>query len=103
MNIIRAALAQKQNILPYIVESDNLPDMIDEVTYKQYESSNPLRINFLENQKIDPTLKKTLTITQNLGAEVLSAYTNPFYWMHKAVQIPANSQAVIEFYKKYRS
>lgn len=74
------------------------PKIIDTFTYDVYESENPFKIDFFGDGKINNNyMLKTLTATQNISAEVYSAYTNPFYMTHKIINLP--SQAV-EIYKK---
>jgi len=103
MNIITQFIKQN-NLLPNLIESNNITDAIDEVTYNQYETSNPLRINFYDYKNINnKALQTTLKTTQNIGAEVLSAYTNPFYLVHKAINIPTDYQKAVDSYKKYSS
>ena len=85
-----ATLKWMRHLLPSNALSTTLTDMLVEK-----EKDQPFLLRILEDKNINPNLKKTLILTQHAGAEVLSAYTNPFYWMHKAIQIPTNSQNVI--------
>ncbi len=103
MNIITQYIT-KNNLLPNLIESNNIKDAIDEVTYDQYETSNPLRINFYDYKNVNnKALQTTLKTTQNIGAEVLSAYTNPFYLFHKAINIPTDYRKAVDSYKKHSS
>ena len=43
-------------------------------------------------------LKTTANVAQNVGAEIISAYINPYYLSHKIINIPSN---IVELYKKY--
>ena len=79
----------------------DIPDIVDAYTYDEYESSNPLRIKFWGDQIKNSFLHKAIDTTQNVGAEVLSAYTNPYYIPHKIINLPNDYKNVVEAYKKY--
>ena len=49
---------------------------------------------------LDKNLAKILTTT-GVGAEIFSAFTNPYYLTHKVVQLPTMYQNVVDVYKKY--
>ena len=79
----------------------DIPDIIDMYTYDDYESSNPLRIRFMKDKLENSFMKKAMNTTQNIGAEVISAYTNPYYIPHKIINLPNDYKNVVETYKKY--
>ncbi len=89
---------------PAIDDVMDVSDAVDMYTYNDYESSNPMRIDFWQNQ-IDQIenkmLRQTAGAAQNIGAEVMSAYTNPYYIPHKIINIPKDYKNVVETYKKY--
>ena len=58
-----------------------------------------IRLNFSHLDNIDNKhLKTTANVAQNVGAEIISAYINPYYLSHKIINIPSN---IVELYKKY--
>ena len=72
------------NTMQSIQTPKDVVNTVDNLTYYQQESSNPLRLKYdtidsFENKKI----KKTATVAQGVGAEVFSLYSNPFYLLHK--------------------
>ncbi len=72
------------NTMQSIQTPKDVVNTVDNWTYYQQESSNPLRLKYdtidsFENKKV----KKTATVAQGVGAEVFSLYSNPFYLLHK--------------------
>jgi hypothetical protein len=84
------------------VDSTPAPQIVDSLTYDQYEINNPLRLNFYNPKNIDNRYLRTgANIAKNIGTEVVSAYINPFYLTHKVVNAPAVAyQTVINAYSK---
>ena len=98
MNIIDYTLNQTNTMKDW-TQTHSVPQIIDTFTYDQYESSNPLRLNFSHLDNIDNKhLTTTANVAQNVGAEIISAYINPYYLSHKIINIPSN---IVELYKKY--
>ncbi len=90
------------NSLKNWADTKTIPQIIDAVTYDQYESDNPLRIKFSEKENIhNEKLRQTVDFAQDVGAEIVSAYINPFYLTHKVINIPTNYQNVVDTYKKH--
>ena len=84
------------------VDSTPPTQMVDYLTYDQYEVNNPLRLNFYDSKSINNTyLRTTADVAKNVSAEVLSAYINPFYLTHKIINAPVTAyQAVVNAYSK---
>ncbi len=101
MNIIDYYITQKKDMKNW-VQTRSVPKIIDEFTYKPYESDNPFRLDFSNqiNQISNDMVKQSVNVAQNVGAEVFSAYTNPYYLSHKMINMPSN---VVEIYNKYSS
>lgn len=100
MDSINSAINQNLSILSNWVDSTPVPQVIDTMTYDIYESSNPFRQKF--SKSIDnKVLKYTVATTTGVGAEIFSAFTNPYYLTHKVVQLPTMYQNVVDVYKKY--
>lgn len=99
MDLINSA-NQNLSLLTNWVDSTPIPQVIDTVTYDLYESNNPFRQKFSEN--IDnKVLKYTVYATTGIGAEMFSAFSNPYYLTHKMIQLPTMYQNVVNVYKKY--
>lgn len=99
MDLINSA-NQNLSLLTNWVDSTPMPQVIDTVTYDLYESNNPFRQKFSQN--IDnKVLKYTVYATTGIGAEMFSAFTNPYYLTHKMIQLPMMYQNVVGVYKKY--
>ena len=104
MNLIKSAYNESKNILHDWAgdKTKTIPDTIDFVTYDQYETNNPLRLNLYNPEDIkNPTVRKSVGVAHTVGSELVSAYVNPFYLTHKIVQIPNNYQKITQNYKKY--
>ena len=79
-------------------------EMVDYLTYDQYEINNPLRLNFYNPENIqNKYLRTTANTAKDVGAEVVSAYINPFYLTHKFVNIPVFYKDVVNTYSKNKS
>lgn len=92
---------QNLSIFTNWVDSTPVPQVIDTVTYDLYESGNPFRQDFNSRDINNTALRYTVKTTTSVGAEVFSAFTNPFYLAHKIVQLPSMYQSVVDTYKKY--
>ncbi|MBD5401468.1 hypothetical protein HDR58_01520 [bacterium] len=100
MNLINSTV-QNMNIFTNWVDSTPVPQIIDTVTYDLYESNNPFRYDY-QNSKIEnKPLRYTVNATKAVGAEVFSAFTNPYYLIHKVVNIPTACNDIVEAYKKF--
>lgn len=96
------AINYMQNKTDYIktwTQNINGVRVFDELTYNQYESNNPLRLEYshINNIKNDK-LRQSAQAAQYMGAEILSAYINPYYLSHKIINLPSN---ISEIYQKY--
>ena len=101
MNLINATiLKQNMSILSNWVDSTPVPDVIDSVTYDLYESSNPFRKTFSKEEISNRGLRVAANTTTAVGAEVFSAFANPFYLSHKLVSIPTMYTTVVDSYKR---
>lgn len=101
MNLIPTSFSQGISLLTNWVDiSKPLPEVIDTVTYDLYESNNPFRQK--NDKKIDnKALRYTVNTTSKVGAEVFSAFTNPYYLAHKVINLPFMYKNATETYKKY--
>jgi hypothetical protein len=101
MNLIHSTVYQ-QNLKTFSNWVDTTPvnEMIDTVTYDLYESNNPFRKNFNEDEINNKGLRTVANATTAVGAEFFSAFTNPYYLSHKITQIPVLYNNVVETYKK---
>ncbi len=97
-------LNEQYNTFSNWVTQTPVPKIIDSVTYDTYESENPFRIDFFGNKPFENKfIKKTVNIAQNTGAEIYSAYTNPFYLTHKIVNIPTYYKNAVNAYKNIQT
>ena len=83
------------------IDSYQLPDVINTVTYDIYESNNPLRYHFDEDKIKNDNLRKTVNATTLVGAEFFSVLTNPYYLTHKIIKLPYMYQNAVDAYKRY--
>lgn len=101
MNLITTTVfKQNMSVLSNWVDSTPMNEVIDTVTYDLYESSNPLRGSFGKNDINNKGLRVAANATTAVGAEFFSAFTNPYYLMHKVVQVPVLYSNVVDTYKK---
>lgn len=101
MNLIDSTVfRQNISVLSNWVDSTPVNEVIDKVTYDLYESNNPLRRSFGQNDINNKGLRVAANATTAVGAEFFSAFTNPYYLMHKVVQVPVLYSNVVNTYKK---
>jgi hypothetical protein len=102
MNLISTTI-YKQNIinLQNWVDTTPLPQAIDNVTYDLYESNNPFRKHFDENQIHNKGLRVSANTATTLSAEFFSAFSNPYYISHKIISIPTYYKNVVNTYEKF--
>ncbi len=102
MNLINAtSFSQNLSLFSNWVDSTPVHQVIDTVTYDVYESNNPFRYKFSDDKIKNDLLRKTANATTTVGAEVFSAFMNPYYLTHKIVKLPSMYQGVVNTYKKY--
>lgn len=102
MNFIHATtFSQNLSLLSNWVDSTPVPQVIDTVTYNLYESNNPFRKKFSQDEINNKGLRIAANTTTSVGAEFFSAFTNPYYLSHKVIQIPVAYQSAVSIYKKY--
>lgn len=100
MNLLNvASFSQNFSLLSNWVDSTPTYQVIDTVTYDVYESNNPFRHKFSEERIKNKILRNTANMTTSVGAEVFSAFSNPYYLTHKIVKLPAMYQSVVNSYK----
>jgi hypothetical protein len=101
MNLINMTV-YRNNIknLANWVDTTPVPDVIDTMTYDLYESNNPFRKHFSENEIPNKGLRITANTTTLIGAEFFSAFTNPYYLMHKITGIPTVYHNAVDTYSK---
>jgi hypothetical protein len=80
------------------VNSRQIPDIIDEFTYDQYEN-NPFRKTFNEDEIKTKELRIGANTMMAINAEVFSAFTNPYYLGHKFIHIPTYYKNAVNLYK----
>ena len=101
MNLIDSTVfRQNVSILSNWVDSTPVNQMIDSVTYDLYESNNPFRKKFDKTDISNKGLRVVANTTTAIGAEVFSAFANPYYLTHKVTQIPVWYGNVVDAYKK---
>lgn len=88
------------NALANWVDSTPMPQIIDTVTYNVYESNNPFRTSFNEDDISNKPLRIAANTTTTIGAEAFSMFTNPYYLTHKIVNIPTYYKNVVNSYQK---
>lgn len=82
------------------VDSTTVPSAIDSVTYNLYESNNPFRKKF-NNEEINNNKIRVIANTGTaVGAEIFSAFANPYYLTHKITQMPVYYQSAVNAYKR---
>lgn len=101
MSSINTTFSQNISLFSNWVDSTPVPQVIDTVTYDLYESNNPFRWNINDQKIKNNVLRNTLNATTTVGAEVYSAFTNPYYLTHKVVNIPTNYKNAVNLYQKY--
>ena len=82
------------------VDSKPASDLIDSVTYDLYESNNPFRKTFNQDEINNKNLRTAINTTTRIGAEAFSAFANPYYLSHKFTHIPIYYQTVVNKYKQ---
>ena len=92
------SVTNSNNTLINWVNSKPIPDVIDTFTYDISESDNPFRQNYTK-QELSPVAKNTKLV----GAEVFSAFTNPYYLTHKIIHIPTYYQTAVSEYNKLQN
>ncbi len=101
MNLIDSTVfKQNVSILSNWVDSTPVNQIIDSVTYDLYESNNPFRKKFDKIDISNKGLRVAANTTTAIGAEVFSAFANPYYLTHKVTQIPVWYGSVVDAYKK---
>ena len=104
MNLLDAAIyKQNLSVLSNWVDSTPVDQMIDTVTYDLYEDSNPFRHKFTKEEISNRGLRIAANTSAAVGAEVFSVFANPYYLMHKAIQIPVACSKVVNTYRQNSS
>lgn len=85
------------------IDSYQFPNIINTVTYDLYESNNPLRHHFDDDEIKNDNLRRTVNATTMVGAEFFSVLTNPYYLTHKIIRLPYLYSNAVETYKKFAS
>lgn len=95
------------NNIPSIVrnwaDTVNVPNAIDSVTYDLYETNNPFRKKYTKDEISGREARFLANTGTTIGAEVFSAFANPYYLTHKITGIPAMYHSVAEAYRKNAS
>ena len=100
MNLIDSTVfRQNVSTLSNWVDSTPVNQMIDSVTYDLYESNNPFRKRFDKTDISNKGLRAVANATATVGAEIFSAFANPYYITHKITQIPILYDSVVDAYK----
>jgi len=101
MNLINSTIL-KQNLasLSNWADSTSVPTVIDSVTYDLYESNNPFRKKFSEEEIHNKGMRIAVNTGTAVSAELFSAFANPYYLTHKITQIPVLCNHVIDTYKR---
>ena len=105
MNLIKTKVYQ-QNLanLHNWVDQTPVNEMIDTVTYDIYESNNPFRKKKFDKEQINnKSLRVAANTTTAIGAEVFSAFANPYYLSHKVTQVPVIYHNAVDAYKKVQN
>lgn len=102
MSLINSAQNQ-MSIISNWVDSTPVPQMIDNITYDLYESNNPFRKKFNEEEITNKNLRIAANTSTAIGAEVFSVFANPFYLGHKIINIPVYYKNVVNSYQKNAS
>lgn len=104
MNLINSTIL-KQNLtaLSNWADSNSVPSVIDSVTYDLYESNNPFRKKFTEDEIQNRGIRIAANTGTAVSAELFSAFANPYYLTHKITQIPVLCHHVVDSYKKNSS
>lgn len=97
MNIVN------RSFLSNWVDTIQVPQIINNLTYEYYESNNPFRFKIEDDQQNENSTNQIINATTIAGAELFSVFTNPYYLTHKIVQIPSLYRSVVDVYKKYSS
>jgi len=101
MNLINSTIFS-QNIprmLENWIDSKPVSGLIDEITYDLYEDSNPFRTSFTKEDINNRTLRIGANVVSAAGAEVFSAFANPYYLSHKITHIPVYYENAVLLYK----
>lgn len=101
MNLITNTINQNISQLSNWVNTTPVPDMIDTVTYDLYEQDNPFRREYTNFKFGNPYLNSSVNVAKKTGAELFSIFANPYYMMHKIVNIPVYYKNATELYKTY--
>lgn len=101
MNLLDAAIyKQNLSVLTNWVDSTPVNQIIDTVTYDLYEDSNPFRHKFTKDEINNKGLRIAANTSATVGAEVFSVFSNPYYLMHKVVQVPVLCNKVVKTYQQ---
>lgn len=104
MNLLDAAIYKhNMSVFANWVDSTPVNQVIDSVTYDLYEDSNPFRHKFSKEEINNKGLRIAANTSAAVGAEVFSVFSNPYYLMHKAVQVPVLCSKVVNTYKQNSS
>ena len=98
MNLLNIQNTNFTNTFNNWVNSRPLPNIIDEFTYDQYESNNPFRNRFNEDQIKLKEVRTTANAALAINAEVFSAFANPYYLGHKFMHIPTYYKNAVNLY-----
>lgn len=96
-----SGLQQNISALSGWVDSTPVNQVIDTVTYDLYESNNPFRRTFDKTDINHRGLRIAANTSTAIGAEVFSAFTNPYYLSHKVIQIPTLYNSAVNAYSRY--
>ena len=99
MNLIQSKINSEYNHFSNWLDKTPLNTIVDNVTYDQYECNNPFRNRFSEKDITNSSLRHGLNATNMVGAEIFSAFANPYYLTHKIVSVPIYYNNVVETYK----
>ena len=102
MNILNVQSTSFTDTFNNWVDSRPLSQIIEEVTYDQYESSNPFRNKFDENQIKTNSIRTTANTALAINAEVFSAFANPYYLGHKIIHVPTYYKNAVDFYNSHK-
>jgi len=85
------------------VDTVNVQDAIDSVTYDLYESNNPFRKKYTKDEISSKEARFLANTGTTVGSEVFSAFANPYYLTHKIIRLPAMYRSVAEAYRRNTS
>ena len=102
MNLINLTIL-KQNFpaLNNWIDTTSVPSAIDSVTYDLYESNNPFRKKFNDEEIKNKGLRVAVNTGTAVSAELFSAFTNPYYLTHKVIHVPLLYYQAVDTYKNF--